>query len=135
MDEWATGTSMRERLRYLDDTLQRWTQAGKQQTAGIGLSESPSECSESQRTKATGWAKAAVPASDPGERRATWCPLPYPPARPKKWWNESASASQLASITFSLTPTVPQTASPSVLSIDTRTLAAVPSWALITRTL
>ena len=53
----------------------------------------------------------------------------------KKKWNESASASQLASITFSLTPTVPHTRWPSVLSIDTRTRAAVPSWALITRTL
>ncbi len=53
----------------------------------------------------------------------------------RKWWKESARASQEASITFSLTPTVPQTRSPSVLSIETRTFAAVPSWALITRTL
>lgn len=45
------------------------------------------------------------------------------------------SASQLASITFSLTPIVPHTVSPSVLSIDTRTFAAVFSAALMTRTL
>jgi arylsulfatase A-like enzyme len=72
---------------------------------------------------------------DGGSDGATWARAYARAARPRKWWNESAKASQLASITFSLTPTVPQTASPSVLSIDTRTFAAVPSCALMTRTL
>src|SRR5208337_2905111 len=47
----------------------------------------------------------------------------------------SMSASQLASMTFSETPTVPQTESWSRLSITTRTRAAVPARALMTRTL
>ncbi len=47
----------------------------------------------------------------------------------------SVRASQLASMMFSLTPTVPHTESESLLSITTRTLAAVPAHSLITRTL
>src|SRR5947208_10855602 len=47
----------------------------------------------------------------------------------------SIKASQLASMIFSLTPTVPQTSSPSRDSITTRTRAAVPARALTTRTL
>src|SRR3990170_847577 len=48
----------------------------------------------------------------------------------------STSASQLAVITFSWTPTVPQVLPPSSwLSITTRTAAAVPASELITRTL
>src|SRR5262249_52369978 len=47
----------------------------------------------------------------------------------------SASASQLASRTFSDTPTVPQTSLSSLDSMTTRTRAAVPARALITRTL
>ena len=48
---------------------------------------------------------------------------------------ESTSASQLASMMFSLTPTVPHTLPSSRLSMTTRTRAAVPSLALTTRTL
>jgi hypothetical protein len=47
----------------------------------------------------------------------------------------SASASQLASTTFSLTPTVPHTSAPSRDSTTTRTGAAVPAFAFTTRTL
>ncbi len=47
----------------------------------------------------------------------------------------SAKAIQLASMMFSLTPTVLQTESSSAHSITTRTLAAVPSAELMTRTL
>src|SRR5579883_1824326 len=47
---------------------------------------------------------------------------------------ESTSASQLASITFSLTPTVPHTSLPSRDSITTRTRAAVPARGFTTRT-
>lgn len=47
----------------------------------------------------------------------------------------STSASQLASMTFSLTPTVLQTSFSSRLSMTTRTRAAVPSAELMTRTL
>ena len=49
--------------------------------------------------------------------------------------NESSSARHDASMMFSLTPTVPQTASPSRHSITTRTRAAVSARALTTRTL
>ena len=47
----------------------------------------------------------------------------------------STRASQLASMMFSLTPTVLQTSAASRDSITTRTLAAVPARALTTRTL
>src|SRR6266849_390630 len=47
----------------------------------------------------------------------------------------STNASQLASMMFSLTPTVPKTASRSRHSMTTRTLAAVSARALTTRTL
>ena len=49
--------------------------------------------------------------------------------------NESARAIQLASMIFSLTPTVPQTWRGSWLSMVTRTFAAVPLPELMTRTL
>jgi len=49
--------------------------------------------------------------------------------------NASTSASQLASMMFSLTPTVLHTSCSSALSITTRTRAAVPSAELMTRTL
>src|SRR5205823_14944202 len=48
---------------------------------------------------------------------------------------ESTNACQLASMMFSLTPTVPQTSLLSRDSMTTRTRAAVPALALTTRTL
>ena len=69
--------------------------------------------------------------------------IPHPssliPHRPsclyKQYSKLSTRAIQLASITFSLTPTVPHTSLSSWLSITTRTPAAVPASELIARTL
>jgi len=63
----------------------------------------------------------------------------YFPTAPRSLWilysTASTSAIQLASMMFSLTPTVLQTSSLSRLPIRTRTRAAVPSVLLMTRTL
>lgn len=60
---------------------------------------------------------------------------PQPPFFTRPYTIESTSACQLASMMFSCTPTVPQLCTPSVLSIRTRTLVAVPSVPVSTRTL
>ena len=62
-------------------------------------------------------------------------PLNAPSSLNSLYSTASTSAIQLASMMFSLTPTVLQKSEPSSLSMTTRTRAAVPSVELMTRTL